>query len=36
MLIIVPIGYLVGIDEKHSHYLLYENEKLVALVIVVI
>ena len=36
MLILVPIGYLVGTDENHTHYLLYENKKLVALVIVVI
>ena len=36
MLIIVPIGYLVGTDKNHTHYLLYENEELIALVIVVI
>ena len=30
MLIIVPMGYFVGTDENHTHYLLYKNEKLVA------
>ena len=30
MLIIVPIGYLVGTDENHTQYLLYENKELVA------
>ena len=29
MLIIVLIGYLVGTDENHTHYLLYTNENLV-------
>ena len=33
MLIIIPIGYLVGTDENHTHYLLYDNEKLAASVI---
>ena len=33
MLIIIPIGYLVGTDETHTHYLLYDNEKLVASVV---